>query len=66
MISLPILHQRIAELWKLDNSFEMLDIEGGIFVIRFRSKEDYEKGFGRWPMDSVGSLFVNKQMEAKL
>lgn len=29
------------DLWKLDRSFEILDLEGGFFIARFRSKEDY-------------------------
>ncbi|KAI5662259.1 hypothetical protein M9H77_21582 [Catharanthus roseus] len=48
------------DLWKLDNNFEMLNIEGGFFVVRFRFKEDYAKVLEGGPWMALGHHLSNK------
>ncbi|KAI5676511.1 hypothetical protein M9H77_07461 [Catharanthus roseus] len=41
-ISHKLLMQRISELWKLDWECEFIDLEGGYYLVRFRSQKDYD------------------------
>lgn len=42
-IGFKVLQNRLKDLWKLIYDFELTDVEGGYFIVRFRSKEDYHK-----------------------
>lgn len=35
------LDQRLRDLWKFENGFEMLDLDLGFYLLRFYSKKDY-------------------------
>ncbi|XP_027178983.1 uncharacterized protein LOC113777945 [Coffea eugenioides] len=38
---------KLRELWKLDQYFELIDLEHGYFITRFFKKEDYQKVLGK-------------------
>lgn len=40
-ISLNVLKQRLHDLWKMENGFQLIDIDGGIFIARFYTRDDY-------------------------
>lgn len=40
-ISYRFLHLRVTDLWKLTRGIEMLDVEGGFYMVRFHIQEDY-------------------------
>lgn len=49
-ISYGTLHDRLHDLWKITDGFELTDLEENYYMVRFYNKEDYdlvlEKGHG--------------------
>lgn len=42
-ISFHILEQKLRELWMLNREFEMTNLKGGYYIVRFMSKSDCHK-----------------------
>lgn len=40
-ISLKMLDQRLKNLWKLEYGFQLIDVDGGVFIARLYSWDDY-------------------------
>lgn len=60
-ISHKILEQRLCDLWKLENGFHLIDMDGVYFIARFYAKDDYFKVLEEGPWIILGHyLTVSK------
>lgn len=48
------MYQRTAALWKLEKGHELINLEGGYYVVRFFTREDYFKALEGGPWIILG------------
>ncbi|MBA0604745.1 hypothetical protein Godav_017388, partial [Gossypium davidsonii] len=50
------LQNRISNLWRPSVPFHLMDIENGYFLVKFHSKDDYDKVLSQGPWIVFGQL----------
>lgn len=53
-VSFRVLEQRTSELWKLKWGYELIDLEGGFFLARFFTRDNYLKALEGGPWIIMG------------
>lgn len=57
-ISYWLLEQKIRDLWKLNQDFELVDLESGYYLAHFQSAEDYHHVLNGVPWMILGHFFT--------
>ncbi|KAK5838563.1 hypothetical protein PVK06_007294 [Gossypium arboreum] len=52
------LQDKISNLWRPSMSFHLMDIENGYFLVKFHSKEDYDKVLSQGPWIVFGQYLT--------
>lgn len=57
-----VLFNRISNLWKPIQPFQLMDIENGYFLAKFQNNEDYEKVLTQGPWAIFNHSAVDKRL----
>ncbi|PPR96175.1 hypothetical protein GOBAR_AA24492 [Gossypium barbadense] len=63
-IGYATLYNSVSSLWWSSKSFQLMNVENGYFLVKFRSKEDYEKMLfqGPWIVFGLPGHLYNKKI----
>lgn len=53
-ISLNVMQQRLYGLWKMENGFQLIYVDGEVFIARFYTRDDYFRVLEKGPWIVLG------------
>lgn len=65
-ISYRAMEQKLRDLWVLERSFDLTNLEEGYFVVRFLSRDNYLQVFGWWSLDYSWTLPHSDEMATQI